>query len=200
MICATESNHLLSAILIFHAPNRVKEAFYYQMSNVYALLVTCFIFLLQRAITRFHATVAIFIASSPVSIYFLVYSLRSCLGYFKTFRTKHRLDTVLGRGQRSNLALVFFAAGIWISIVVYTSLESTRSHFAQESCSAEPIQKIFVKYVVNLKWLGLAMLLSPWVDLTIVAAFSWFVSIWLARKEIWLPGEGYLLERPVIVW
>jgi len=47
-----------------HAPDRVKDAFYYQITTTYALLIKCSVSLLRGNITLPHATVAIFIASS----------------------------------------------------------------------------------------------------------------------------------------
>ena len=181
------------AILIFHAPKRVKDAFYYQMSTVYALLITCSVSLFQENITRFHATVAIFIVSSPVSFYFLFYSIRAFWG-------EHRLDAVLGKKKYLNRGMIFFAAAIWITIIVYTSLKSTQSYFAQRSCDTRTMQEIFVLVVLNPRALGPDWLfLSPWFILAIIAAFSWLISIVLARNEIWPPGERY---RPkfVTVW
>ena len=168
---------------MFHAPKRVKDAFYYQMSAVYSLLITCSISLIRRSITRFHATIAIFIASSPVSIYFLIYSIRAFWG-------EHRLDEVLGKKKYLNRGLVFFAAGIWTSIVTYTSLGLTRGHFTQESCFAVTEQEILAKGGV---------IDAPPAVIAAIAALSWIISIVLARKEIWSPGERY---RPkfVTVW
>ena len=153
----------------------MKDAFYYQISTVYALLITCSASLIQENITRPHATIAIFIAFSPVSFYFLVYSIRAFWG-------EHRLDTVLGKKKYLNRGLVFLATGIWISVVVYTSLESTRSRFTQESCREETAQEMFGLLGLN----GIpSIIIAP------IAAFSWFVSIWVARGEIWPPGERY---------
>ena len=196
MSCAIKSNppaFLLLAILIFHAPERVEDAFYYQISTVYTLLITCSVSLFQENITRFHASVATFIASSPVSVYFLVYSVRAFWG-------EHRLDAVLGKKKYINRGMVFFAAAIWISIVVYTLLGSEHNRFTQRSCDTRTMQEIFFLVVLNPRTLGPEWLfISPWFILTIIAAFSWFVSIVLARKEIWPPGERY---RPkfVTVW
>ena len=153
----------------------MKDVFYYQISSVYALLITCFVSLIQEDITRFHATIAIFIALSPVSFYFLVYSIRA-------FWEEHRLDEVLGKEKYLNRGLVFFAAGVWISIVVYTSLESTQRNFAQASCKVLTAQEVF----------GLQGLIgAPSVVIAAIAVTSWIVSIVLARKEIWPPGERY---------
>ena len=151
----------------------MKDAFYYQMSAVYSLLITCSISLIRRSITRFYATIAIFIASSPVSIYFLVYLIRA-------FWDEHRLDEVLGKKNHLNRGLVFFAAGIWISIVIYTSLGSAQGHFTQESCHSWTEQEVF-------RYGG--FLNIPSITLTPIAALSWIISIVLARKEIWPPGE-----------
>ena len=163
------------------------------MSTVYALLITCFVSLFQQDITRFHATVAITIVSSPVSFYFLFYSIR-------TFWGEHRLNTVLGKKKYLNRGLVFFAAGIWISMIIYTSLKSTRNHFTQKSCDLITVQEFFVRVVLNPRALGLEGLFeSPWFSIGIIASFSWLVSIVLARKDIWPPGERY---RPkfVTIW
>ena len=152
----------------------MKDAFYYQMSTVYALLITCSTSLFQGNITRPHATVAIFIASSPVSLCFLVYSIRA-------FWAEHRLSAVLGKENYLNRGLVFLAVGIWSSIVVYTSLRSTRDHFLQKSCLGVTAQEIF----------GLEGFIGPPTFIGAVAVLLWPVSIVLARKEIWPPGERY---------
>ena len=171
------------AILIFHAPKRVEDAFYYQMSTVYAILITCSVSLIQRNITRFHATIAACIASSPVSIYFLVYSIRAFWG-------EHRLDAVLGKKKYLNRGLVFLAAGIWISIVVYTSPGLAQGRFTQGSCTTVTAQEMF----------GTEGLINPAaVIIAALAVLSWPVSIVLARKEIWPPGERYR-PRFVAVW
>jgi len=167
---------LPSAILIFHAPKRVKDAFYYQMSTVYALLITCSVSLVQENITRPHATIAIFIAFSPVSFYFLVYSIRAFWG-------EHRLDSVLGKKKYLNRGLVFFAAGVWISIVVYTSLASTRRHFTQGSCETVTAQEIMLG--------SLGLNYFPSIITVPITVILWFISILLARKEIWPPGERF---------
>lgn len=159
---------------MFHAPKRVKDVFYYQISNVYAILVTCSISLFQTNISRLHATVATFAASSPVSVYFLTYSIRAFWG-------EHRLSTVLGKQDYLNRGLVFFAVGIWIAIVAYTSLGSTRSRFAQESCKTITTQEVFLSKGFN----GAPYIIAS------IAAPSWLLSIVLARGEIWPRGERY---------
>lgn len=174
MSCAIGSNYP-PAILILHAPHRVKNAFYYQLSTIYALLITCSVSLIQENITRLHATIAIFLASSPVSFYFMVYSIRA-------FWSEHRLDTVLGKKNYLNRGLVFLAFGIWVSIAIYTSLESTQKHFYQGSCKT-----ITTKQILRLQLLNGA----PFLSIAIVAAPPWIISIVAARKAIWPPGERY---------
>jgi hypothetical protein len=155
------------------------------MSNVYAILITCSVSLFQPkpSITRLHATIAIFITSSPVSIYFLVYSIRGFWG-------EHRLDMILGKRNYLNRGLVFLAAGIWIGIVVYTSLDSTEVRFAQASCMPMTVLQVFARQ---------GPLVFPPLCIAAAAVLSWVISIALARKEIWPPGERY---RPkfITVW
>ena len=175
----------LPAILIFHAPKRVKDAFYYQMSTVYALLITCSVSLFQQNITRFHATVAISIAFSPVSLYFLFYSIRAFWG-------EHRLDAVLGKEKYLNRGMVFFAFGVLICIFVYTSLESTKDRFAQNSCLSGMMRKVSVWGTLNPGEMdSLRLFLNPMFSLCTITMCSWFIAIVLARKEIWPPGERY---------
>ena len=160
------------------------------MSTVYALLITCSISLYGGKLTQPHATIAIFIASSPVSVYFLVYSIRAFWG-------NHRLDEVLGRRKYLNRGMVFFAVGIWIAIFVYTSLESMEKNLPQAPCGPITIQQVFNFWITcsGPYW----YFCNPWAFVATVAAFSWLVSILSARKEIWPPGERY---RPkfVTVW
>jgi hypothetical protein len=158
--CVIKSNPPPTSYPHILCPRTREDAFYYQISTVYALLITCSISLFQESITRFHATFAIFIASSPVSFYFLVYSIRA-------FWDEHRLNTVLGKKKYLNRCLVFLAVGIWISIVVYTSLSILRE---------------------GTLW---GFFWNPWLIPALLAAFSWIISIVLARKEIWPPGERY---------
>jgi hypothetical protein len=162
------------AILIFHAPKRVKNVFYYQILNSYVLLITCAASIFQRDITRLHASVAIFLATSPVLIYFLVYSIRAFWG-------QHQLDNVLGKEHYLNRGLVFFAVGMWICILAFTSLDSTRAHFVMGICY----------YVLTVPDMfgGAIMYFLLFTAGTTVGL--WPVSIVVARKEIWPPGEGY---------
>jgi len=163
------------------------------MSTVYALLVTCTVSLFRQNVTRFHASVASTIALSPVSFYFLFYSI-------KAFWGEHRLDTVLGKKKYLNRGMVFFAVAMWFSIIVYTSMESKKNNFTQKSCRSSTMQELFLRVTLNPLEIGLVLiLLSPWFVLTIIATFLWFISIVLVRKEIWPPGEQY---RPkfVTVW
>ena len=120
--------------------------------------------------------------SSPVSVYFLLYSIRAFWG-------KHRLDEVLGKRKYLNRGLVFIAVGAWIAISVYT-LKPMTKHWPQPSCGATSIYMVlslgFACYV-GPYW----FICDPLAPTTIVAALSWLISIFLARKEIWPPGERY---------
>jgi len=172
---------LCLTILIFHAPKRVKDAFYYQMSTVYALLITCIVSLSQGNITQPHATVATLIASSPVSVYFLVYSIRAFWG-------EHRLEEVLGKKKYLNRGLVFIAVVIWVVIFVFTR-NVVGKRFPQASCGNISISGVFrLGFTCSGPYWFLC---GPLVPVAIVVALSWLISIFLARKEIWPPGERY---------
>ena len=161
----------------------MKDVFYYQISTVYAILISCCASLFQGNITQPHASIAIAIASSPVSIYFLVYSLRAFWG-------EHRLDTVLGRRNYINRGLVFLAVGIWTFALVYTLRKPS---FAQAGCHRSRVDGVDDSNIVEFMF-GIVFLYGT-------AAFPafWLVCIILARKEIWPPGERY---RPKVftVW
>ena len=151
------------------------------MSTVYALLITCITSLAQKNIAQPHATIAILIVSSPVSFYFLAYSIRAFWG-------KHQLDEVLGKKKYLNRGLVFVAAGAWIAISVYT-LKPMTKRWPQASCGITSIYRVlsFGFNCPGLYWFWC----NPWAPTAIVGAPSWLISIFLARKEIWPPGERY---------
>ena len=154
------------------------------MSTVYALLITCSISLYQGNVTKLHAMIAIFIALSPASIYFLIYSIRAFWG-------EHRLEGVLGKRKYLNRGMIFFAVGIWIAIFVYTSWKW--KGLAQASCEEEII---WWMYCGPYYW----FICDPWVGIApTTVALLWLVSILSARKEIWPPGERYL-PKFVTVW
>jgi len=115
----------------------------------------------------------------------LIYSIRAFWGH------KHRLDNVLRIGKRShfNRGLVFVAAGIWIAVVVYTSLASGQQKLAQASCNAVNNSTIItVVEVVG----------TMFVFCALVALLPWIVSMCVARKQIW--PNGGCAPRPIKVW
>ena len=79
-----------------------------------------------------------------------------------------------------NRGLVFLAVGIWIPIAIYTSLRSTGGRFTQGSCMIKTTQRVLALQ----GFIG-----APSIVLSTLAVISWSVSIVLARKEIWPPGE-----------
>ena len=150
------------------------------MSTIYALLITCSVSLLQGTITGVHIAIVTCIVSSPVSIYFLVYSIRAFWG-------EHRLSKVLGKKKYLNRGLVFVALGLWLFAVFYAP---RKPGFAQESCDS--ILELGGAINIEVSFFG-----PGWIVVAFAAAISWVISIILARKEIW--PEGY---RPnfVKVW
>lgn len=152
-------------ILIFHAPKRVKGGFYYQIFTIYALLIACSASLIRADITPLYASISIPMAFPPVLAYFLVYSIRA-------FRGEHRLSEVLGKKDYINRGMVFFAVGIWVTIVAYISLGLAKDRFAQGSCQILTTPGAFLNEGFN----------NVPSTAVVIAVVSWLAPIALAVK------------------
>jgi len=113
---------------------------------------------------------------SPSTFWFIPLGLSGAITGSTRFLEEKTRKNYLNRG------LVFFAAGMWISIAIYTSLKSTRARFTQGSCRTKTAQEVLVLQ---------GLVGAPSVVISVVAMISWIISIVLARKEIWPPGERY---------
>ncbi|KDQ56781.1 hypothetical protein JAAARDRAFT_301158 [Jaapia argillacea MUCL 33604] len=81
------------ALIIFYAPEELVVSFYAQLLSVYSLFVTIVISIINQNLTRLHATIALVAAGSPLSIYMIVYALRTMLW------GSTRMDPVYARGH-----------------------------------------------------------------------------------------------------
>jgi hypothetical protein len=154
---------------------RVEDVFYCQLSTVYALLITCAVSTVRQDPTRVHATIAIFIAAPPVSIYFFAYSARAFWG-------GHWIDSVLGRRKYINRGLVFLAVPVWLAMVILTTVPSTAGRFSQASCLGFTVQEVFIGKGIAKGYS--ALLDGPTIVLCPTAAIAWAVTIVKVRKEI----------------
>jgi hypothetical protein len=125
----------LPAIILFHNRKGVKGAVWSQILWVYSLLLTSGWTALRHHITRIHATLAFFMAASPVTLYIYFYALLSI------FKRKHRLDTVIGPGQilarlTMLLSMALMAVGL-AAILMPPESTSRILVFQQRACEPE---------------------------------------------------------------
>jgi hypothetical protein len=167
----------------------VKDAFWSQILTIYSLLLTACLSIFRGDLTKFHALTVSVIVASPLTIYFVVYSIRAMWG------GEHRLENVLGRGQLLKRLFVMLAAVIWIALTIYTFLPQNAQRFAQSSCKPQPpLLNFFLITPISVgimkgdqkPWLG-PVVATPLFFLVL----AWVIAILLKRHIIWPRGEPY---------
>jgi len=186
------------AVLIFYSPKRVQEAFYSQILTIYSLLLTCLVSLVRGDLTRFHALVVLALVLSPITVYFVAYSIRSF------WSGHHRLESLLGRTRYLRRFLVLLAGASWIAILIYAYLPNNEKRFAQASCKGRSVMDAFYLIVPFLYiWaFADAGVAYPAVLFTLpflIMIAAWIIAILRRKKEIWPPGEPYR-PRFIKVW
>lgn len=192
------------AILVFYDPEEVKESFWAQTLTVYSLILTSVITIFQAQLTRIHAILAATIAGSPLSLYIVIYAIRSIFG------GNHRLASVVGHRKQIPRTVVLIALAVWTALVIYIIIPTHLSHFAQPACERSPVfypdgpssgptfiqsvvqyflfmPIVFVLGLAQVSKLGAAIVTMP-IQLVIAA---WVVAILRRRREIWPQGKGY---------
>lgn len=158
-------------------------------------MLTCLISIIRGDLTRFHALVVLALVLSPITIYFIGYSIRSF------WSTQHRLETLLGRSHYFRRFVVVFAGASWLVIFIYTYLPRGEAHFAQASCKGRSVTEgfyftvpfLYIQAYANIGIVYPAILFAvPFVVMTA----AWATAILRRRQEIWPPGEPY---RPRII-
>ena len=186
------------AVLIFYSPKRVEEAFYSQVLTIYSLLITCLVAIVRRNLTRFHALVVLALVLSPITVYFVTYSIRSF------WSGKHRLESLLGRTRYLRRFLVLLAGAVWLGILIFAYLPKDENRFAQASCKGRSVMDFFYLFVPFLyigvyASLGIAYPAVIFAVPFVMVIASWAIAISLRKKEIWPPGEPYR-PRFIKVW
>ncbi|KAF9781543.1 hypothetical protein BJ322DRAFT_1022954 [Thelephora terrestris] len=181
----------IATIIIFYAPDRIKEAFWSQVLLTYSLLLTCGLSLLKHQLTRFHSIVLLCIVCSPGNVYFVGYAIRAFWG-------THRLDGVLGRKRYVRRAMVFFALTVWIAILIHAYLPLQDTKFVQQSCSgATIVEAFFLWSPFVLAWDSAKggsegiLFLFTLLAIPILVTFAWFVAIIRRRREIWDSNRSF---------
>lgn len=186
------------AVLVFYSPKRVHEAFWSQILTIYSLLLTCLISIIRGDLTRFHALVVLALVLSPITAYFIGYSIRSF------WSTKHRLESLLGPSHHLRRFIVLFAAVSWLAIFIYTYLPRGVEHFAQASCKGRSVTEgfyltvpfLYIQFYAGIGIIYPALLFAfPFVIMIV----AWITAILRRREEIWPPGEPYR-PRIIKVW
>ena len=183
-------------MLIFYSPKRVQEAFWSQILTIYSLLLTCFISTARGDLTRFHALVVLALVLSPITVYFVAYSIRSF------WSKEHRLESLLGRTRYLRRSVVLLAGISWLGIFIYAYLPKGVDHFAQASCKGRSVTEGFYLIVPFLYMIAYAGEVYPVVLFTlslVIMIAAWITAILRKKAEIWPPGEPYR-PRFVKVW
>jgi len=185
-------------VLVFYSPKRVEESFWSQILTVYSLLLTCIISIIQGGLTRFHALVVLALVLSPITVYFIGYSVRSF------WSTKHRLESILGRSHYFRRFVVLFAGASWLAIFIYTYLPKGIERFAQASCKGRSVTEGFYLtvpflYIQAFAEIGIVYPAILFALPFVVMIVAWTTAILRRRQEIWPPGEPYR-PRIIKVW
>ncbi|KAJ7160917.1 hypothetical protein C8R46DRAFT_1223268 [Mycena filopes] len=170
---------LVSAILVLYSPDDIKDSFYAQTLNVYSLIVAAMIAIGEHSLTRMHSVMALTLAASPLSLYLIIYVLRSLLG------NQTRLQTVFGPGQHINRALVLIMLPLWVGVLVFTALPARIWEFQQGACDTQladnHIARLFflpfLVFFVEYPEIGVSVLVS------VIGA--WAIAVWRLREVIW---------------
>ncbi|KAJ7233183.1 hypothetical protein C8J57DRAFT_1480372 [Mycena rebaudengoi] len=176
---------LVSAILVLYSPEDVESAFFAQLLNVYSLIVAAIISIAGHNLTKLHSVIALTLAASPLSLYLLMYVVRSLMG------KNTRLEAVFGKGKILNRVIVLLILPLWIGVLVFTSLSTVTWEFQQAACD----EAVADNHIASLFFIPfIAMFVEfPATGIVFVLGFgtTWGIAIWRLRKIIWGKHDRY---------
>ncbi|KAF8178772.1 hypothetical protein K438DRAFT_1977608 [Mycena galopus ATCC 62051] len=150
--------NLLLGIVIMYDPQEASAAVWTQLLMVHSLLISAFIAILTKSLSRFHAGMTIFLVLSPLSFELLVYAI---LG----FRSRaHRLNSILSSCREHllpRLAIILF----WIiatGLILFTSISEGKLFTVVPPCDNVLDQSAFaaITYcLVFLPYIGVAVVI-----------------------------------------
>jgi len=120
------------------------------------------------------------LAASPLSVYLLIYVVRSL------FVSHTRLDKVFGKGKHLNRVIVFFMFPLWLAVLGFTVLPTSIWHFPQAACDS--MVGTHSDTLVSVFFLPFIIVLSiPEIGGTLLGIFllAWGTAIYRLRKKIW---------------
>ncbi|KAJ6585314.1 hypothetical protein B0H19DRAFT_1227781 [Mycena capillaripes] len=133
--------------------------------------------IIHRNLTKPHTAVALSLAASPLSVYLVIYVIRSILG------NQNRLETVFGKGKWLNRFAVFTLIPIWFAVLVFSVLPEGAWHFQQTACDeavagGHVIGFFFISFLVFFIAVRTVVVLG-------LFAVTWGICVYLQRHEIW---------------
>ncbi|KAJ6508394.1 hypothetical protein C8R45DRAFT_1089574 [Mycena sanguinolenta] len=170
---------IISALLVLYSPEDVQASFFSQLLNMYSLIIAAIISIANRNLTKPHTVVALGLAASPLSLYLIIYVLRSIYG------SQNRLGAVFGKGMWLNRFAVLALLPIWIAVLVFAALPNGAWHFQQSACD----RIVDGGHVISLFFKPFLLLFVEFPESAaiIVGVFVllWGTGIYLQRMEIW---------------
>ncbi|KAJ7471794.1 hypothetical protein FB451DRAFT_307946 [Mycena latifolia] len=177
---------LVSAILVLYSPEDVESSFFAQLLNVYSIIVAAIIAIAKHNLDKMHSVIALSLAASPLSLYLLMYVVRSMAG------NQNRLQGVFGKGKILNRIVVILMLPLWAGVLSFTALPTSVWHFQQAACD----RAVADNSIVKLFFIPFILFVTiiPEVGATILAIFflTWGTAIFRMRKIIWKKGNKIL--------
>ncbi|TDL18022.1 hypothetical protein BD410DRAFT_793714 [Rickenella mellea] len=179
---ATYIQAVAFSILILYSPDDIVETLYAQLLATYSLIISAIIAIASVQLTRLHAVFALGAAGSPLSLYLILYAVRSSIG------SANRLEVAFGTGKILNRILVLVMLPLWAAVLIFIALPSQSWRFQQVACDAilqnRPISRFYYGPFTLLMGRGVGqiiLIVSPLFAL----AIAWFIAIYLQRGQIW---------------
>jgi hypothetical protein len=166
--------------------------------------VSCFISLVKVELARIHAMLAVATAGSPLSLYIVIYAIRS------TWQGNHRMKAVFNGENRiiSIIARLLAIAGliIWIALIAFILSPTSATRFTQVSCETY-FGSVFFRdffFLPVLAFDAVVEVMGPVggfvvglpIELTVL---SWIIIIWRSRSQIW-NGERTFMSGFLHIW
>ncbi|KAJ7730906.1 hypothetical protein DFH07DRAFT_969025 [Mycena maculata] len=140
----------VSTILILYSLEDVELSIFAQLLNGYSLIMAAIIAISKHTLTKMHSIIALTLATSPLSIYLLIYVFRSF------FRRHTHLNGVFRKGKYLNRAIVILMFPLWVSVLAFTTLPTSvwpfnKQHVIHKFQILGPVHCYMPSYVLYLK-------------------------------------------------
>ncbi|KAF7364918.1 hypothetical protein MVEN_00362300 [Mycena venus] len=180
---------IISAILVLYSPDDVQASFFSRLLNVYSLIIAAIISIANRNLTKPHTVVALGLAASPLSVYLIIYVIRSMIG------NQNRLETVFGKGKWLNRGAVMTLLPVWLAVLVFSALPESTWNFQQSACD----EVVDEGHVISLFFKPFLLLFVVFPESAIIGfglfVIAWGTAIYLQRQEIWKKNKKLPFQR-----